>query len=199
MINSRCIILPSRPTRVKIDAYAFDRWGADQHLGRIVLPSLQAWGQAANCGNFGQRGTEIVPGEAHTLTSCQAKCSATTSCHAFYHGVESGSEPGRCVLEVGNTGWTCLLVPSERDYLLYSMGTVGAAPLVEQWLNLAPPGSNTSTRCTESPCVKVLVYDELWAQFKIHDADGSGAPAPHHTLKWLHTNSAVETWLRNGA
>jgi hypothetical protein len=92
-----------------------------------------------------------------------------------------------------------LLVPSERDYLLYSMGTVGAAPLVEQWLNLAPPGSNTSTRCTESPCVKVLVYDELWAQFKIHDADGSGAPAPHHTLKWLHTNSAVETWLPNGA
>ena len=72
-------------------------------------------------------------------------------------------------------------------------------PSAGYWLNLAPPGSNTSTRCTESLCVKVLVYDELWAQFKIHDADGSGAPAPHHTLKWLHTNSAVETWLRNGA
>eukprot|EP01043_Picozoa_sp_COSAG02_P045417 COSAG02_NODE_4147_length_5715_cov_4.516204_7_plen_306_part_00 len=179
-IDSRCIILPSRPTRVQMDVYSFDRWGADQHLGRVTLPRLQTWGQAANCGNFGQRGTEVVPGAPHTLASCQAICSATTGCHTFYHGVETGSEPGHCVLEVGNTDWACLLVPSRRDYLSYSMGTVGAAPLVDHWLNLGPPDSNTSTRCTESPCLRMLVYDQMWAQFKIYDADTSGAHASQH-------------------
>lgn len=176
-IHSRCIILPSRPTRVQMDVYSFDRWDADQLLGQVTLPSLQTWSQAANCGNFGQRGTTIVPGGPHTLASCQAKCSATTACHHFYHGVESGSEPGQCVLEVGNTDWACLLVPSRRDYMSYSMGTVGAAPLVDQWLNLGPPGGNTSTRCTESPCVRMTVYDDLWMQFKTYDADSSGAHA----------------------
>lgn len=173
--DSRCIVLPRRPTRVQMDAYVFDRWGPDQHMGQIVMPSVQSWTQAANCGNFGQRGTEVIQGGPHTLASCQTKCSSTTGCHTFYHGVEEGSEPGQCVLEIGNTGWTCLLLPSNRDYLSYSMGTVGAAPMLDQWLTLAPRGSDTSTRCSRAPCVRVTVYDELWAQFKIYDVDSSGA------------------------
>jgi hypothetical protein len=198
-IDSHCIVLPSRPTRLRMDAYQFDRWGPDEHLGQIALPSLQTWAQAANCGNFGQRGTEIVAGAPHTLASCQARCGSTVGCHTFYHGVESGSEPGECVLEVGNTGWACLLLPSNRDYLSYAMGTVGAAPLFDMWLNLGPAGSNTTTRCSQPPCLQVSIYDELWAQFKTYDADNNGTylrSPPFHSVvcRCVHRHSVVTAY-----
>ena len=87
-IDSHCIVLPSRPTRLRMDAYQFDRWGPDEHLGQIALPSLQTWAQAANCGNFGQRGTEIV---ASTQARQEVLVWTDSSLYSLqYVGAESG-------------------------------------------------------------------------------------------------------------
>lgn len=177
--SSRCVVLPTRPMRVRADVVNFNKWGEDEHLGSVTLPSLQAWTGAANCGNFGQPGTVIMSGNGYTIATCQAACDRTVGCHAFYHGVDSGDEPGSCVIRVGNTEWACLFLPSNKDYLAYTVGTVGSAPMFDEWLNLAPEGVgiNGTTRCTNAPCVRLTVYDDLWAQFNLYDADTSGESA----------------------
>ena len=203
---SHCVVLPERPMDVQLEGMRLQRWGSDESLGQAALPALQLSSLPKNCLNFPScrnespyncpgpesavsivrsQGSTRVPG-AHTVAACEATCRARVGCHTFFHGVETGVEPGSCILVLaqppGNAGgaitpWRCQpALSTEEDFLEYSMAVVGAGELVDEWLSLAPAGGdgNVSRRCTTPPCVRVSVYDGQWAQFTSSDADDSG-------------------------